>query len=294
MKAIKLLSLLFLTVMVIGCTKETTDSISIFAGNMNNGGAKVWVDPADVNNATWVAGESVNLNGTSYNITYNGNGSYSLDVKPLDEMMYAVYPATTTTGGNDITVENNSSSATITMKQLAVDFCDGGHRIIFPMGEKAAAKSSNLHFDHLTGGLRLTLANSSNTAIAIDHIKVVVQGTSAAPAVVIDGVSYTVGWEVQGPTMPSGDVGSIRGDQEVPYSSEMNFQMQTSGNACVTVPANDNISFCVPVTMRNVKKLSITGYDASGVQLFTKVKNLDSPLSIAVNYMYNIPSFNIN
>lgn len=35
--------------------------------------------------------------------------------------------------------------------------------------------------------------------------------------------------------------------------------------------------------------LSITGYNASGQQLFTKVKKLDAPLPIAVNYMYNIP-----
>ena len=49
----------------------------------------------------------------------------------------------------------------------------------------------------------------------------------------------------------------------------------------------------MPVTVGNVKRLSITGYDASGVQLFAKVKELDQ-FPVAVNNMYNIPSFNIN
>ena len=243
-----------------------------------------------------MAGESINLNSTPYTINANGNGSFSLNVEPLDETMYAVYPGTMTTGGNDITVTNNGASgATVTLKSLAVNFLStGGHTVVFPMAEKAAANSGSLYFDHLTGGLRLTLANSSGEGIAVDHLKVVVQGTAAAPAVELDGVSYTVRWAVQGPTTPSGGVGDISGDREVTYSSEMNFKMQTNGAAGVTVPASGNIQFCVPVTMRDVKYLSVTGYNAAGQQLFTQSKTLASATPIAVNNMYNIPSININ
>ncbi len=296
MKKHRLIGLAALLALATGCGKDnaTADRISIFANSMG-GGAKVWMNPANVNGATWVAGEGINLNGTPYAITANGNGSFSLEVEPLAEAMYAVYPATMASGGNDITVENHGASgATITIKRLAVDFRDGGHRIVFPMAEKADANATSLYFDHLTAGLRLTLANSSEDDIAVDHLKVVVQGTAAAPAVTIDGVDYTVAWAVQGPTTPSGDVGGIVGDREVTYSSEMNFQMQTSGTAGVTVPADSNIQFCVPATVGNVKRLSITGYDAAGQQLFTKSKDLDTPLDLAVNHMYNIPSFNIN
>ena len=296
MKKHRLIGLAALLALATGCDKDNAaaDRISIFANNMG-GGAKVWVDPANVNSATWVAGESIDLNGTPYAIAANGNGGFSLAVEPLAEAMYAVYPATMASGGNDITVENHDASgATITIKRLAVDFRDGGHRIVFPMAEKADANATSLYFDHLTAGLRLTLANGSGTGIAVDHLKVVVQGTAAAPAVTIDGVNYTVAWAVQGPTTPSGDVGGIVGDREVTYSSEMNFQMQTAGTAGVTVPASGNIQFCIPATMRNVKRLSITGYDAAGQQLFAKSKDLDTPLDLAVNHMYNIPSFNIN
>ena len=295
MKKHRLIGLAALLALATGCGKDVADRINLFANSMG-GGAKVWMNPTNVNSATWVAGEGINLNGTPYAITANGNGSgYSLAVEPLAEDMYAVYPATMNSGGNDITVVNHGASGdTITIKRLAVDFRDGGHRIVFPMAEKAAAGSSSLYFDHLTAGLHLTLANSSEAGIAVDHLKVVVQGTAAAPAVTIDGVDYTVAWAVQGPTTPSGDIGGIVGDREVTYSSEMNFQMQTAGTAGVTVPAGGNIQFYIPATMHNVKRLSITGYDADGRQLFTKSKVLDTTLNLTVNHMYNIPSFNIN
>lgn len=294
MKKHRLIGLAALLALATGCGKDVADRISLFANSMG-GDTKVWMNPANVNGATWVAGESIDLNGTPYAITANGNGGFSLEVEPLAEAMHAVYPATMASGGNDITVENHGASgATITMKRLAVDFRDGGHRIVFPMASNADANATSLYFDHLTAGLHLTLANSSEAGIAVDHLKVVVQGTAASPAVPIDGVDYTVAWAVQGPTTPSGDVGGIVGNREVTYSSEMNFQMQTSGTAGVTVPAGGNIQFCVPATMRNVKRLSITGYDAAGQQLFAKSKDLDTPLVLAVNHMYKIPSFNIN
>lgn len=294
MKKHRLIGLAALLALATGCGKDVADRISLFANSMG-GGAKVWMDPTVVNGATWVAGEGINLNGRPYAITANGNGRFSLEVEPLVEAMYAVYPATMASGGNDITVENHGASgATITIKRLAVDFRDDGHRIVFPMAEKADANATSLYFDHLTAGLHLTLANSSEAGIAVDHLKVVVQGTAAAPAVTIDGVDYNVAWAVQGPTTPSGDIGYISGDREVTYSSEMNLLMQTSGAAGVTVRAGGNIQFYVPATMRNVKRLSITGYDAAGQQLFAKSKDLDTPLDLEVNHMYNIPSFNIN
>lgn len=294
MKKHRLIGLAALLALATGCGKDVADRISLFANSMG-GDTKVLMNPTNVNSATWVAGEGINLNGTSYAITANGNGRFSLEVEPLAEAMYAVYPATMASGGNDITVVNHGASGdTITIKRLAVDFRDGGHRIVFPMAEKADANATSLYFDHLTAGLRLTLADSSEDDIAVDHLKVVVQGTAAAPAVTIDGVAYTVAWAVQGPTTPSGDVGGIVGNREVTYSSEMNFQMQTAGTAGVTVPAGGNIQFCIPATMRNVKRLSITGYDAAGQQLFAKSKDLDTPLDLEVNHMYNIPSFKIN
>lgn len=290
----KFITLALLATLATACSKDKADRISIFANNMGNSGSKVLVNPSSPNDATWVAGETINLNGNSYSINNNGNGSFSLNVAPLDAAMYAIYPASTNDDGNIIdVVNNNASGATITMKQLVVNFLDGGHRIIFPMAEKAAANNGALYFDHLTAGLRLTLANSSAEDISVDHIKVVVQSTSAASDVVRDGVSYTVRWAVQGPTTPSGDIGDISGDQQVAYSSEMLLYLQHDGLAGVTVPASGNISFCVPATVSDVKMLSITGYNASGMQLFTKVKNLDNPLQMSVNYMYNIPSFNI-
>lgn len=297
MKIYRLAAMAAVALLATGCMKDKADRIDLFANNMI-GYSKVLIDPSHINTATWVANEEINLNGNPATITDNGNSNFSLEVAPLSEAMYAVYPATTASDGDTITVTNNNGSgAAITLKSLAVNYTDNtyaSHKVIFPMASNADANATSLYFDHLTAGLRLTLANSSEAGIAVDHQKVVVQGTAAAPAVTIDGVDYTVAWAVQGPTTPSGDIGGISGDREVTYSSEMNLLMQTAGAAGVTVPAGGNIQFCVPATMRNVKRLSFTGYDADGRQLFTKSKDLDTPLDLAVNHMYNIPSFNIN
>ncbi|MBR1549895.1 MAG: hypothetical protein IJ634_04590 [Bacteroidales bacterium] len=224
MKRYRLIGLAALLALATGCgkDKDAADRINIFTHDMG-GDSKVWVDPAHPSDATWVASETIDLNGTPYVITSNAS-SYSLEVAPLDVDMYAVYPGTMSAGGNDITVANsNASGAAITLRSLAVDFRDDGHRVVFPMAEKASAGSSSLYFDHLTAGLRLTLTNGSASSIAVDHLKVVLQGTGAASAVTIDGVNYTVSWAVQGPTTPSGEVGTISGDREVTYSSEMNL-----------------------------------------------------------------------
>ncbi|MBR1549894.1 MAG: hypothetical protein IJ634_04585 [Bacteroidales bacterium] len=69
--------------------------------------------------------------------------------------------------------------------------------------------------------------------------------------------------------------------------------MQTAGTTGVTVPASGSIQFCVPATVATIKRLTVTGYDASGRQLFTQAKDLEST-TLDVNHMYNIPSININ
>ena len=71
MKTYRLLGLAALLALATGCTKDKADRIDIFANNMHGGNAKVWVDPASPNGATWVAGETIDLNGTPRTITAN-------------------------------------------------------------------------------------------------------------------------------------------------------------------------------------------------------------------------------
>ena len=284
---------LLLTLLATGCTKDK-GRIRLMASPMN--GSKVFVPASGVNDATWVVGETINLNGTSYAIgTGSDNLFYLYDandnaVAPLESTMYAIYPATLTTGGNNVAVTNNGSSgATITINRLAVNFHDDGYDIVFPMASKANANSNRLLFHHLTGGLKLTL--SAQTSCTVATLKVVTFGTGAASAVTIEDVPYTVRWAVQGPNIPTGGVGGIEGDRDVKYASEMWFDLRDGTNP-VTI-TSDGITFSVPVTVNNVNRITVIGYDANGAELFAKTQNLTST-TIQVNYMYTVPEIQIN
>ena len=291
MKKLFLYNLLLLAVLFSGCKKDNSGRVRIFAEEMKSG-AKIWVNPSSVStSASWIEGEVLNINGVGYTITRTGDKYYINNV-PLDIMHYAVYPATTTAGGNDIEVTNNGGSgATITLNRLAINFRDGGHDIVFPMAARSADDADTLRFRHLTGGFRLTLSN--NTATTVHTLKVVVQGISAAPPVTIGGIDYTTAWAVQGPTMPNDTVGQTSGDVEVKFSSEMVFAMQTGGVSGVTIPAAGSRTFCVPVTVSTVRRLTISGYDSDGSQLFVATKELGN-IAVVRNTMYNIPNIQIN
>lgn len=286
MKTTKIISIaLLLTTLAVGCEREGR-YVRIFAESM--GGSKVFVNPTDVNGATWNTGEAVNLNGVPYTIASGANGFYLDGVAPLTETMYAVYPATTTTGGNNIVVNNaNGSGTTITLNSLAVNFHDGGHDIIFPMAATATGGSTQLMFRHLTGGLMLTL--QAQTPVTVATVKVTTYGTAAIAPVTIDGVSHTVRWAVESPTLPSGEVGGIDGDRDVKYASEMLLNMQSGGSQGVSVTAS-GITFCVPVTISDVRRITVIGYASDGTELFSKTKPITPVDTIHRNTLYTVPT----
>ncbi|MBO4600403.1 MAG: hypothetical protein J5641_06650, partial [Bacteroidales bacterium] len=276
-----------LALLVVGCQKES-NRIRILAEGMTRGG-KVFVTPTNINNATWVNGEIINLNGTNCTIYSRSDGFYiDVDTRPTGDFC-AVYPGGSF-GGNDVTVTNsNASGATITLNRLVVNFHDGGHDIAFPMAAKAAG-GNLLRFSHLTGGLQLTL--QAATACNVATVRVITYGTGAATPVVINEVPYTVSWAGQGPTVPTGDVGGIEGDFDVKYASEMVFDMKTSGTVGVSV-GTDPVTFCVPVTVNGIRRLTVKGYASDGTELFSKTTEL-SNTDIARNTMYNVPTIQIN
>ena len=302
MKTTKIITLAaLLTLLATGCMKDNIDPshIRILAEDMTDGnGSKVWVNPttgSTSSSALWKEGEPININGANFVIDKR-DGHYYLSGVPTDGMRYAVYPNGTIGGGNSVEVTNNGDlGATITLHQLAVNFrtvnAVEGHDIAFPMAARTAADADTMRFHHLTGGFRLTLAN--NTATTLYTVKVVVQGSGAAEAVPIYGVNYTTQWAVEGPTLPNDTVGQISGDVNVRYSSEMHFVMQTDGNPGVTIPASGSKTFCVPVTVSTVKRLTISGYDNAGNQLFVATKEM-SNIPVECNKMYNIPTIQIN
>lgn len=295
----RIFELSIIIMLLVGCTKENDGRIRILAENMG-GNAKVLVDTEYiVSGSSWVQGERIDINGVSHPIVANGD-KFDLDVSanmPSGDL-YAVYPATTqVSGGNDIVVNNRrgSGETEITINRLVVKYTTADHskhQTIFPMARKAAEGTSTLLFQHLTAGFKFTLKTNTSTA-NVASVKVVVQGTRAADTVKLDGVSYHTHWATQGPTMPAGEVGNINNNRQVDYCSEMYLDMEEPEHDYVTV-GTDGIVFCVPVTIGDVKRLTVTGYAANGSQLFVQTKDMEDDgeghySTLSRNTMYSIP-----
>ena len=285
--------MLFAAALVTGCGKDN-NRIRIVAEDMHGNGAKIWLNPTPdqtSSSATWVPGERIDLNGSNYSIVEQSS-SYYLNIGDAEvaENLYAIYPASGSTNGNDISVTNNGASAsTVVIRELAVNFRDGGHDIVFPMAATGTKSAGKLLFNHLTGGLRLTLTDTSSANdYTVGSVTVVVYGDEAAPTP-LTVHNVTTSWAVQGPVLPNGEIGEITGDVPVGYASQMHFTLLTGGVAGKAIPHDGGITFCVPVTVTPVKKLVITGYSTTGAQLFTREKELNPAITIQANYMYNIP-----
>lgn len=274
-----------LVLMATGCKKEDRLSIRLLSEPMT-GGAKVLVDPTAVNNAQWVAGEQIDLNGTARTINHR-DGNFYLDLDaPINGDLLAVYPASVDANGNSVTFSAN----TVTINSLNVDFRGSSHSIIFPMAAQAAAGSESLKFDHLTGGLKLTLSDTSTSrSYTLGSLRIVTYGDGATATPIEARHGITANWAVQGPALPGGEVGETEGNVSVLYASEMHFTFSTDGNPGKAIADNGSISFCVPVTVSSVKTLEVTGYSTDGKQLFSRKKTLDAALAVQRNTMYTIP-----
>jgi len=306
MKTNKFLAVMLLAALFVGCSKDNDSSapatkrINIFANNMGGNGSKIHIDPTNVSSinssAAWIPGERIDLNGAPYAIENSDNAYYLSVPTPAPENLYAVYPGTTNTAGNHVDVVNTSASgATITLHSLAVNFHDSGHDIILPMAAKANDNSSGLYFDHITAAFRLQLHATSATTENLKTLKVIVYGSAAAAPVVVGGIDYTTKWASQGPTMPSGNIGTISGDYDVRYASEMIFDMQNNGSSTgVGFNTDETKTFCVPVTVADVKRLTIIGVDVNGNKIFDVTHLFNSAVTAANNNIYTIPVININ
>jgi hypothetical protein len=279
-----------------GCGKEAAGDgfLKLFAERMDGGNSKVLVDPNDVSGASWVADEQIDLNGVKCTIKGDGDAFYLDGVTPLNSTMYAVYPAAINADGNHIAVSNNGATACgVNIHSLSVEFVDDNtQKVVFPMAAKAAANSRGLKFRHLTGGIRLTLKNTKADA-DLNVARLVVTATTAShePAIYKDLCPTEDGWTPSLlPAIPSGEVGSINGDQDVRFISDMTLFLKDGSNNYKTITRdNGTITFCMPLLAREVKYLTVTGYSSTGTELFSKEKTLETPTAIQRNVMYDIP-----
>lgn len=285
-----------LALLATGCGKNNGDGrIRIFAENMTaaSNGSKVLIDPtAPVNGEQWIAGEYIKVNNTSLIISGNDGDGYSVssqNVALVNGALYAVYPGQNF-NNNDVTVDNSDPAhPSITLNKLSVDFTGTSHKVVFPMGAKADGETTSILFKHLTAGFQLTLHPSSE--VTLTNLKVIVYGTGAASAItdVVDGVSYTVAWKGQGPAVPTGNVGSLT-DRDVSYASEMNFDLRTNGTLGVTFDSDKKL--CIPVTLAEVRRITVVGYN-NGAVVFSKTSTV-ADTQLERNRIYPVAAIQVN
>lgn len=296
MKTNKFIAIMLLGVLATACSKDGNNRLTLLAEGFTNGNSKVLInDPNHPDGgATWItdAGETIKLNGTECYIVKDNRDEYRLKysledaeyVESLDAPMTALYPGGSF-GGNDVTVNSNE----IVLNRLVVKMnSDDTQEMAFPMVAKAAAGEDDLFFRHLSGGIQVRL--HANTAVDIASLKIVAQSTEAVDNIAYDGV--TARWAVQGPSMPTGNIGDNEPEVDVKYISEMNFDLKSGDNDYVTV--DDDLVFCVPITIAKMKKLVFTGYDVNGAQLFHVSKDFGSNVTVDRNKMYTVPPIDVN
>lgn len=298
-----ILIICLLALFATGCKKESNSRIRIFAENMR-GDSKIIVDyeeDEDGNRSftsSWVAGEYISIGGINYEINEDDEGFY-IQCDYLQGT--AIYP-----GSGDEYNDIEVNGTEVVLKRLTVNFIsDWGyvsetqHKVVFPM--VAVPSNDQLLFKHLTGGLMLTLQATDHT-VDVASVKIVAQGT--APFTNLGENGFTARWEVQGPTLPHGEVGETTGDYNAAYACEMNvdFTKTDNGTGVTTSGVSifgdyyyqESLSFCVPITISSFSSITVTGYSSTGAQLFHVTKDLtSSPITILRNTMYTVPPIEI-
>lgn len=287
---------MLLGVLATACSKDGNNRLTLLAEGFTNGNSKVLINPnIPDGGATWIIGEKIKLNNDVYYIGQDDKNEYRLKnsledaeyVEPLNEQMTALYPGSSF-GGNDVTVNSNE----IILNRLVVKMNSDGtqEKIAFPMVAKAAAGEDDLFFRHLSGGIQVKLHATSPVNVA--SLKIVAQSTAEVDN--IDTLGVTARWAVQGPSMPTGNIGENGPEVNVKYISEMNFDLKSGTNNYASIAANGDLVFCVPITIASMKKLVFTGYDVNGAQLFHVTKDFGSDVTVKRNKMYTVPIINVN
>ncbi len=288
MKTNKIIAVAAVLALLAGsCTKDNL-RIRLLSEPMSFG-AKVLMDPANINNAEWVEHEYINLNGTPREISKH-DGSYYIDLDaPISGDLTAVYPAATNdANGNVVTYD----AGVLTIHSLNIDFRGDKHSIIFPMAAEAPDGSELLKFDHLTAGLKLTLTDTTtNSDYTLGSLRIITYG-SGSTSENLDAIpGINVQWAEQGLAVPGGMVGENGSSVDAKYASQMDFTLTNNGEGGKKITSGNSISFCVPITVKTVSAIQVMGFDTDGKQVFGKMKtNPNAATEMVANHMYLVPT----
>lgn len=278
--------------LLVGCNDKFDNIFLLKANPMENDDAEALAPTSD-ECVSWMAGEQININGTGCIIEEKPPGSFTIECPSTQKApVYAIYPNTVNTYGNQVEVSYSPGASTLTLKMLAVDYTDNTlatHKVFFPMAAYQSKLSSQLMFDHLTAGMQFTIENTTDEACALAAVRIYLYGDEVPTPTEKNGV--IVSWENQGPIVPGGTIGSTTGDVDAEYASEMRFAMMTDGEPNVIIQGHSSITFSVPVTVRSLTSFAVTGYKPDWSELFSFQKAISR--SLELNKMYNMPTITL-
>ena len=317
MKTTKIINIALLAaVLFASCDKDDVDGnrLRLFVDPMSYGDAKVLFDPANIDDGSWIVGEQINLNGTPYPVALDNEDHPCLNMgnDELPSTLYAIYPATIKDNlGNDIEVVNGCAGACgIGIRSLAINFhttdhshngtLNGKHDVIFPMAATAASNKNQLFFNHLTGGIKLTVANNRAQSITVTRFVVRATQEFGGPAIYRDlAPEWATSTLPVLPHLPARHNESNDQNMGGGFMSDMTLMMNTESAAGVTIPGKvddtpGSITFCIPMLAKDLKYIQIIGYNGSSPVFQTPKKNIGTAKNIVRNKMYGMPVINID
>lgn len=155
-----------------GCQKERVNgNLELIAEGMN-GNTKLAINGLQ---SYWVNGESVNINGTEYNITVNAseNGkAYVNSGNEVESSCYGVYPASII-GNSNINGQNYTLTLPASYIYATTTF-DGNtvQNLASPMVAYATSGATRLYFKHVTAAVGVQVVNYYGFTIQVDSIVV--------------------------------------------------------------------------------------------------------------------------
>lgn len=169
-----------MTILMWGCRKDNSPAGMRLVAERIQGGTKAMVDGADI---TWVAGETLRINGENKIVAIDGDGAYIDGVTPSDEYRF-IYPSSI---NSTATLDGDVVTVTIPALHEYNSDANGKQLLDVPMAGRAGSGSSSLYLKHLTAAIVVEITNYYGFAVLVDSI--VVRSGDAGTAYQLSGAT---------------------------------------------------------------------------------------------------------
>lgn len=154
-----------MTLLAAGCRKDNTiDGMLIVSEGMRSDN-KAMIEGL---NMTWVAGESIRINGEDKAIAVNDENQAYLENVTASDVYRAIYPSSL---NSSATLDDDSVTVTIPSTHTYNSDANGNQLLDIPMAGRSESGSS-LYLKHLTAAITVEITNYYGFAVLVDSVVV--------------------------------------------------------------------------------------------------------------------------